>query len=139
MPRNLLQGWNVLIVDDEPDSLMVAQMLLEYYGAEVKTAENGQKALDVMASWKPRFVLSDISMPVMDGWQLIYRMQNDDQLKSIPMIALTAHAMVGDRERAIRAGYHNYITKPITPSTFMRELVNLLVEIPVFNKELAGV
>ncbi len=69
-------------------------------------------------------------MPVMDGWGMIYKLKNNRALMDIPVIALTAHAMVGDRERAIGAGFHNYLTKPLTATTFIHDLVKLLVEIP---------
>ena len=75
-------------------------------------------------------------MPVMDGWGLIYEMQNDPVLRELPIVALTAHAMIGDRERAVAAGFHNYITKPLTVETFMEDLVKLLVVLPEFTKEL---
>jgi CheY-like chemotaxis protein len=69
-------------------------------------------------------------MPVMDGWALVEELKQDRGLSTIPAIALTAHAMIGDRERAINAGFHNYLTKPLTPATFMRDLVRLLTDIP---------
>ncbi len=137
--RTILKGWKILVVDDEPDSLEVAQTLLAFYGAEVKTAANGQEALDLLLTFHPRFILSDISMPVMDGWQLVYTVKNEPRTKDIPMIALTAHAMVGDRERVMRAGYHNYLTKPLAPMTFIQDLLKLLIDLPSFVDELQGV
>jgi CheY-like chemotaxis protein len=73
-------------------------------------------------------------MPVMDGWEFMNTIKRDRRTLDIPVIALTAHAMPGDRERAITAGFHNYLTKPLTPATFMRDLLSLLVDVP----ELAG-
>lgn len=125
-------GWNVLIVDDEPDSLMVAQMLLEMAGADVRIASDGKLALEQIGKEFPHFILSDLSMPNLDGWGLIYALQNDPQTTSIPVIALTAHAMLGDRERVMRAGFTNYLTKPLDPQTFIPHLVKLLVELPQF-------
>lgn len=139
IPRTILKDWTVLVVDDEPDSLEVAMRLLRYYGANVHTANNGQEAWDFLQSTRPRFVLSDISMPVMDGWQLINKVKNTRKTIDIPMIALTAHAMVGDRERAISAGYHNYLTKPLTPETFISDLLRLLTDLPEFSEALSEV
>jgi CheY-like chemotaxis protein len=128
--RDALKDWKVLLVDDEPDSLEVASRVLKHYGATLYTATNGLEALDVLRTITPTLIVSDISMPEMDGWGLIAHIKNDRRTMDIPCIALTAHAMVGDRERAIASGFHNHLTKPLTPATFMRDLMNLLVNIP---------
>src|SRR5262249_10254076 len=127
IPRTILNGWSVLVVDDEPDSLEVASRLLRHYGATVWLATNGEEALEVVQEHRPTVVISDLSMPVMDGWGLIYELKLNRSTIDLPVIALTAHAMVGDRERAISAGFHNYLAKPLTPSTFIKDLLRLLV------------
>jgi CheY-like chemotaxis protein len=134
--RDLLQGWDVLVVDDEPDSLEVATRILRFYGASVRSANNGQEALDLVRQTSPRFIISDLSMPVMDGWGLLYELKQERATMEIPVIALTAHSMVGDRQRAIEAGFHNYLTKPLTAATFMKDLLQLLLEEPVLASEL---
>jgi len=134
LPGDLLKGWDIVVIDDEEDSLTVAQIILDEYGANTHIAMNGQEGIDLIRSVRPKFVISDLSMPVLDGWGLINVMQNDPVLKTIPAIALTAHAMVGDRERAVAVGFHNYLSKPLTVETFIQDLVNLLIDIP----ELAG-
>jgi two-component system, cell cycle response regulator DivK len=136
LPKNLLEGWDIVVIDDEEDSLMVAQLILDEYGANTHTASNGLEGVEVIQRVMPRFVISDLSMPVLDGWGLITKMQSDPALKEIPAIALTAHAMVGDRERAVAAGFHNYLTKPLTVETFIQDLVNLLVDIPELASQL---
>ena len=132
MPRipAVFAGWIVLLVDDEQDSLEVAQMLLQMAGAKVLTATNGAEALDILKTTKPKFILSDISMPEMNGWQMMDLINRDRFLRDIPVIALTAFAMPGDREKAIEAGFANHITKPLEPSKFIGQLVNLLAEMP---------
>ncbi len=130
IPDDLLVGWDVVVLDDEEDSLEVAEIILLEYGANVFTAANGKQGLEVVRQAMPRFVISDLSMPEVDGWGFISAMKADAILKPIPVIALTAHAMVGDRERAMNAGFHNYLTKPLTVDTFMSDLVKLLVDIP---------
>jgi CheY-like chemotaxis protein len=77
-------------------------------------------------------------MPEMDGWGMLGALKLDRATLDIPVIALTAHAMVGDRERAIMAGFHNYLTKPLTPATFMKDLLVLLTDIPAFASELTA-
>lgn len=130
LPRDLLLGWDVVVIDDEEDSLMVAEIILTEYGANLYTASNGAMGLDVVRKVRPRFVISDVSMPVMDGWGFIHALRRDPELYDIPAIALTAHAMIGDRERAVEAGFHNYLSKPLTPETFIIDLINLLMDIP---------
>ena len=136
LPPNLLEGWQIVVVDDEPDSLEVAQIILEAYGATVHTASNGAEGLALVKSVRPKLVISDISMPVMDGWGFAEAIKNDRTTMDIPMIALTAHAMPGDREKAIAAGFHNHLTKPLTVDSFIHDLIKLLVEIPAFADQL---
>ena len=136
LPTDLLTGWDIVVIDDEEDSLMVAQVILDEYGANTHTGTNGEEGLSLIRTVRPKLVISDLSMPVLDGWGLINKMKSDPALKDIPAIALTAHAMVGDRERAIAVGFHNYLTKPLTVETFIQDLVNLLVDIPGLANEL---
>lgn len=128
-----LKGWFVLVVDDEFDSREVATMMLEDAGAQVVSAEHGRQALELIAQRRPDFILSDLSMPVMDGWQLMHKLAKDRATQDIPVIALTAHAMKGDRERAMAAGFRNHITKPLDASKFMVQLVAILVDMPEFS------
>lgn len=128
-----LKGWTVLVVDDEYDSRMVAEIMLEDAGARVVTAMNGREALDRLRQEKPQFILSDLSMPVMDGWQLMAELNDNRATATIPVIALTAHAMVGDRERALAAGFRNHITKPLSADKFMSQLLAILEDLPEFS------
>ncbi|GAB4515699.1 MAG: hypothetical protein OHK0046_19520 [Anaerolineae bacterium] len=130
IPEDLLTGWEVVVLDDEEDSLEVATIILAEYGAYVHSAVNGKEGLELVRQVKPRFIISDLSMPVEDGWGFINALKSDPALAHIPVIALTAHAIRGDRERALAAGFHNYLTKPLTVETFMLDLVRLLIDIP---------
>ncbi len=134
----VLAGWVALVVDDEPDNLDVARRLLKRAGVIVHTAENGREALDILQNLRPDFILTDISMPEMDGWTLISVIQKERRLAHIPMIALTAHAMLGDRERAFAAGFTNYITKPLDTSKFITNLISILVDVPGLGKSLTA-
>lgn len=136
IPKDILNNWEVLVVDDEFDSQEVARRLLKRYGAIVHTADNGREAIDVLKSVSPKFILSDLSMPELDGWGLIYELQQNRETADIPIFALTAHAMMGDRERAIAVGFHNYMTKPLTPATFISNLLELLKTVPQLAIEL---
>jgi CheY-like chemotaxis protein len=136
--RDILNTWDVVVIDDEPDSLEVASRILRFYGANVHTATNGKEGLELIRRVRPRFVISDLSMPVMDGWEMLFEIQQERFVAEIPVIALTAHAMVGDRTRAIEAGFHNYLTKPLTPATFMSDLLRLLLDVPAFQTALSA-
>jgi two-component system, cell cycle response regulator DivK len=136
IPRTLLVGWVALVVEDDFDSREIAVRVLRHYGAQVYTAENGQEALAMLETVTPRFIVSDLSMPVMTGWELMARLKADARFSDIPVIALTAHAMVGDKEKATAAGFYNHLTKPLAASNFMRDLVALLQSVPQFTESL---
>jgi two-component system cell cycle response regulator DivK len=99
-------------------------------------ASNGKEALDLLQVFRPKFIISDLSMPLIDGWNLLRELQLNRDTAEIPVFALTAHALTGDRERALAAGFNNYLTKPLTPSTFMQQLLVLLEGVPSFQAQL---
>jgi CheY-like chemotaxis protein len=133
---DLLSGWRVLVVEDDPFSMDVATIMLESHGAEVHTAQDGVQGLKLAHSVRPNFILSDLSMPEMDGWMMIEALKQDPRTQDIPVIALTAHAMKGYRERAIASGFHNFLTKPLTPETFIHDLIALLMDVPELSAHL---
>lgn len=127
---NILKGQKILVIDDEPDNLEVVSVLLQMCDAEVLVAFNGQEGLEIAREHQPKFIISDLSMPVMSGWEMIHILKNDRATMDIPVIALTAHAMAGDRTRALAAGFHNYLSKPLQPATFIRDLLQLVMDTP---------
>ena len=131
---DLQKGQKILVIDDEPDSLEVATMLLEMYHADVVTAADGRQGLEMARKHRPVFIISDLSMPEMSGWDMLNELKQDRTMLDIPVIALTAHAMEGDRHKAIAAGFHNYLTKPLKPDTFIRDLLYIVIDLPVFAK-----
>ncbi len=137
LPRAFV-GWNVLIIDDEPDNLEVASRLLKLGGATVVVANDGQQALEIVRTHPTpfKFILSDLSMLDMDGWEVLYLLKQDSRHQAVPVIALTAHAMQGDRERGLAAGFHNYITKPLDPTHFIQQLITILIDIPEYAEHL---
>ena len=114
--------WKVLLVDDEPDNLEVVAETLEYRGAQVQTALNGLEAMAAMQDYTPNLIIADLSMPQMDGWELRTRIKNSLELQSIPLLALSAHAMIGDKERALAAGFDGYLTKPVDIHTLLEDI-----------------
>lgn len=125
-----LKNWTVLVVEDDFDSAGIARMLLERAGAVVEMASNGKDGIRKAEDIQPDFILTDIAMPILDGWKMIERLKENRATADIPIIALTAYGDFGDRERAFAAGCHNFLSKPLTPDTFVRDLVSTLVDVP---------
>jgi CheY-like chemotaxis protein len=86
---------------------------LQRRGFTVVSAVDGQQGVDMTRSEKPDLILMDMSLPVVDGWEATRQIKSDPDIKHIPIIGLTAHAMVGDRDKAIQAGCNDYATKPV--------------------------
>ena len=103
----------ILIVEDNEMNRDMLSRRLERKGFEVVMAEDGAKGVDMSKSENPDLILMDLSLPVMDGWEATSTIKADDSTKSIPIIVLTAHAMAGDREKALEAGADEDDTKPI--------------------------
>ena len=103
----------VLLVEDNELNRDMLIRRLNRAGVEVVAAGDGQQALDMMRSANPRVVLMDMNLPVLDGWSASRQAKADDDIKHIPIIALTAHAMEADRLNALAAGCDDYATKPV--------------------------
>lgn len=122
-----LTGWKVLIVDDEPDNLGVLDLVFRFHKATVFTAESGSQCLKLLESENLTLLLIDIQMPLMSGFDLLDIVRKDPRWRNLPVIAVSAHAMAGDSERALEAGFDGYVTKPISAMT-LAETVKALVE-----------
>ena len=103
----------ILIVEDNEMNRDMLGRRLERRGFEIKFALDGQEGLDMMKSTKPDLVLMDMGLPVLDGWQAMSQAKADPDLKEIPIIALTAHALETDRIKALEAGADDFDTKPV--------------------------
>lgn len=124
-----IKQWIVLIVDDKHDNVEVAAKVLSFNGAEVYTAMNGEEGLNVLQTIRPTFILLDLSMPIMTGWEMLKRVRENPETAYIPVIALTAHAMDGDAERVREAGFDGYIAKPFSIVTFLAEIRDVIAKI----------
>jgi CheY-like chemotaxis protein len=102
----------IAIIEDNPDNLLLFRAMLEDL-YEVTGYETGLEALRALQDDQPDLILLDISLPEMDGTEVLRRMHTNPALRSIPVIALTAHAMAGDREAFLAVGFDEYITKPV--------------------------
>ena len=95
-------------------------------GYEVFYAKDGQQGVNMALSERPDLILMDMSLPVLDGWEATRRLKANDATRRIPVIALTAHAMAGDREKAMEAGCDDYDTKPVEISRLVGKITSLL-------------
>jgi two-component system, cell cycle response regulator DivK len=120
----------LLVEDNEMNRDMLLRRLIRN-GYEVSIAVDGQQGAEMALSERPDLILMDMSLPVIDGWEATRRIKANDATRRIPVIALTAHAMAGDREKAMEVGCEDYDTKPV-------EISRLLGKIAALLKPIAG-
>jgi two-component system cell cycle response regulator DivK len=113
----------IAIVEDNADNRLLLQAILEGL-YDLVEYENGTDALAGLTASLPDLVLLDISLPGMDGNEILSRIRADAKLRALPVIALTAHAMAGDREKYLAAGFNDYITKPIVDETILLSAID---------------
>jgi len=113
---------SILVVDDNPQNLKLVRVLLASEGYQVRTAADAEEALRILASFTPRLVLMDLQLPGMDGLELTRRLKSDPALRGLIVIALTAYAMKGDREKALAAGCDDYVSKPIHTDSLVKTI-----------------
>lgn len=116
----------VLVVDDEPDVLLLCRVNLEFEGYEVVEAADGEAAMEHVRAERPDVVLLDVMMPRMDGWQVLQAIKADEQLRSIPVVMLTAKVQDQDQIRGWSEGVADYITKPFSPLALSQVLQDVL-------------
>lgn len=117
----------LLVEDNEMNRDMLARRLMRR-GYEVELAVDGRQALDKVARARPDLVLMDMSLPVMDGWEATRRLRDDPITADLPIVALTAHALQSDREKAIGAGCNAFETKPVKLASLLETIERLLDE-----------
>jgi len=114
------------VVEDNEQNLYLATFLLKKNGYEVITAEDGLEAIEKAKMEKLDLILMDMQLPEMDGFEATRRIKTIPEIESIPIVAVTSYAMVGDKEKAITAGCVSYIEKPFMPETFISEIEKYL-------------
>lgn len=115
----------ILVVEDSPDNMKLFQAVLTLRGHAVTGLGNGDQLRETLDLERPELVLMDIQLPGLDGFELL-QVVRDSQAGGVPVVALTAHAMEGDRERALAAGFDEYITKPINVREFPNQIDRVL-------------
>ena len=119
----------VLIVEDNEDNRIVYSTILRHHGFRVSEALDGEEGIAKARLELPDIILMDISIPLIDGWEVTQMLKREAATSGIPVIALTAHAMPGDRERALQVGCDGYLAKPCEPRAVLAE-VNRLIDRP---------
>lgn len=118
---------HIALVEDNPDNRLLVRAILEDL-YEIVEYESGTEAIAGMRTHRPVLVLLDISLPGMDGMAVLAAIRADDALRALPVIALTAHAMTGDREKYLGAGFDDYVTKPIVDERVLIASIRDLLE-----------
>jgi CheY-like chemotaxis protein len=108
----------VLLVEDNEDNLQLVRFLLERDGYTVLCAHNGRVGLHLARTESPDLILMDLSLPEVDGWKAAQQLKADQATSSIPLLALTAHTLPGDRQKALDTGFDGYLSKPIDVGAF---------------------
>jgi two-component system cell cycle response regulator DivK len=116
----------ILIVEDNELNRNMLSMRLTRKGYEVFTANDGQAGIEMAQAHLPNLILMDLSLPILNGWEATQQLKANPKTHHIPVLALTAHAMVGDREKALQAGCDDYDTKPVEFVRLQEKIDNLL-------------
>ena len=120
----------VLIIEDNEDNRIVYSTILRHHGFQVSEALDGEEGILKARRDAPDVILMDISIPLIDGWEVTRVLKRDAATRGIPVIALTAHAMPGDREHALEVGCDGYLAKPCEPRAVLAEVRRLLAPPP---------
>jgi two-component system, cell cycle response regulator DivK len=120
----------VLLVEDNEDNFELVRFLLERAGFVVLAGHDGQEALDMARKELPDLILMDLSLPGIDGWTAARELKDDPKTSHIPLMALTAHTLPGDRKRAMESGFDGYISKPIDVVNFGDSITKILQQNP---------
>jgi CheY-like chemotaxis protein len=115
-----------LIAEDNPVNRELLRELLEVRGYEVEEACDGEEALEMIERTQPNILLLDLNMPNLDGFGVVRKVRENPRLSDLPVLAVTAYAMRGDRERVLNAGFDGYLSKPISAVSLAEELERLL-------------
>lgn len=116
----------ILVIEDNPTNLDLMTYLLRAVGHTVLPAATGEAGIQMALQERPDLILCDIHLPGADGFAVAQELRRHDSLRDVPLVAVTALAMVGDRERILAAGFDGYLAKPIEPEVFLGEIVTFL-------------
>ena len=116
----------ILVIEDNEQNMYLITFILEKHGYEVIQARDGRSGIESALASGPDLIVLDIQLPEMDGYTVARQLKADSRSKTVPIVAVTSYAMVGDRERVLEAGCTGYIEKPINPEIFMSQIEEFL-------------
>lgn len=115
-----------LVIEDNEDNMVLITFILDVNGFAIETARTGLEGIAKIAAKRPDFVLLDIQLPDIDGFEVLRRLRDDEATRELPVIAVTSYAMAGDRSRILAAGCTGYIEKPIDPERFISQVKQVI-------------
>src|ERR671925_896748 len=116
----------ILVIEDNPANLDLMTYLLKAFEHTPLAARDGEEGLEIARQEEPDLIVCDVQLPKLDGYEVARWLKNHPRLRTIPLVAVTALAMVGDRDKVLAAGFDGYIAKPIAPRTFVKEVETYL-------------
>lgn len=120
----------ILVIEDNPTNLELMSYLLKAFGHEIATATDGGEGLEEVRRTRPELIICDVQLPTVNGLEVAAQLKADPALRTIPLVAVTALAMVGDRDRLLAGGFDGYISKPIDPEHFVSTVESFLQRPP---------
>lgn len=132
LTRTSGDGRLILLVEDNADNQAIYRLILEHHGFEVILADRGDEAVKIAREKLPHLILMDISLPIMDGLEATRILKGDGVTRHIPIIALTAHALVADRKKALEVGCDGYLAKPVEPQRAVQAVLEMLQRSPLY-------
>ena len=119
--------WQIIVVEDEFDSARMVSKILTYHGIEVFHAHDGHECLEMLETFEPTLIVTDLAMPGLDGWQTLDAIRSNPHTAHIPVVAITAYYSVDVAEEAFNAGFDAYYAKPLDPRSFVQDLSKIVV------------
>ena len=118
--------YRILVIEDNPTNMELMTYLLTAFGHTTISARDGEEGVEAALRDAPDLILCDLALPKLDGFGVVRRLRAEPRMSGVPLIAVTASAMVGDRDKVIATGFDGYVSKPITPETFVAEVESYL-------------
>jgi CheY-like chemotaxis protein len=119
-------SWKVIVVEDTYDDQQLVSLILRHHGAEVYIAKNGNECLTFLEEIEPTLIVTDLAMPVKDGWQTLNAIRSNAATAHIPVVAVTAYHSIDVAADAMAAGFDGYFPKPISPQSFVNRLAKII-------------
>jgi CheY-like chemotaxis protein len=121
-----MPNWQVLIVEDEYDSIQMVSKILTHHGVEISVVNDGFQCMEALQDMEPTLIVMDLSLPGMNGWDTLIAIRSDPRLAHIPVVAVTAFDSVDVAEDAYKAGFDGYFPKPVNPGSFVNALADII-------------